>query len=366
MSLTLPVLALLSAVFQLGSSSDTFPGQGVVTEDFEFVSNGRRLSGVIDQPANGVVHALIVFVHGSGPTDVRRENRYSDLRSRFAELGLASATWDKPGQGRSEGEFDPNRPLAEEAREVLDAITHLRREDVPGAQKIGIWGTSRGGWVAPMALAQDSTIGFWISVSGVPAEDNKYYLMRSNLPLEGRTRAETQRLLQEWKRGREILISGGDYDAYLAATQNLRNDPAVRYFAGDLTGTREEFEAEQDAFMRTRADFEFDENLSVVRVRDFEGMLASLNVDALALFGELDTNVDWQAARALYESTVGRNGEATLTVRTFPGCNHAMNVSQTGSVREVEGTPLQMGTKCNGYYETQVDWIREYVIPHPS
>ena len=39
--------------------------------------------------------------------------------------------------------------------EVLDAVAHLRREDVPGTQKIGIWGTSRGGWVAPMALAQD-------------------------------------------------------------------------------------------------------------------------------------------------------------------------------------------------------------------
>ena len=361
MSRFLPATALLTALLELGAPRANASAQAMVSEDFEFISGGRTLSGVIDQPATGEVIALIVFVHGSGSTDIRRESRYSDLRGRFARLGIASATWDKPGQGRSEGEFDPNRPLPEEAREVLDAIAHLRREAVPGAQKIGIWGTSRGGWVAPMALAQDSTIEFWISVSGVPAEDNKYYLMRSNLPLEGRTGPETELLLAEWKRGREILIEGGHYDAYLAATRNLRSDPAILYFAGDLTGTREEYEAEQEAFLRTKEEYEFDRNMSVVRVRNFNRMLASLDIDVLALFGELDTNVDWSAARTLYEATIGRNRNATLLVRTFPGCNHAMNVSRTGSVREVEGMPLQAGAKCEGYYETQLRWLREPV-----
>jgi pimeloyl-ACP methyl ester carboxylesterase len=337
----------------------------MVTEDFEFLSGGRKLSGFIDQPANGEARALIVFVHGSGPTDIRRENRYVDLRQRFAQLGIASVVWDKPGRGRSEGEFDPNQRLAESAREVLDAVALLRREDVPGAQKIGIWGASRGGWVAPMALAQDPEIEFWISVSGVPAADNKYYLMESNLPLEGRTLEETQRLMEEWKRGREIAMEGGDYDAYLAATRNLRSDTSVLYFAGDLTGSRAEYEAEQAAFLRARDEVQFDENLSAIRVRDFDIMLSSLDIDVLALLGERDTNVDWQAAKALYEGTIGRNDSATLSIRTFPECNHSLNVSKTGSVREVEGTPLNMGAKCAGYYETQLEWLKEYVVPDP-
>ena len=362
MRLFLSAIALLSGLSALACSSSPVSGQVMVTEDFEFLSGGRRLSGIIDQPANGEARALIVFVHGSGPTDIRRENRYVDLRRRFAELGIASVVWDKPGRGRSEGEFDPNQPLDESAREVLDAVAYLRREDVPGAQKIGIWGTSRGGWVAPMALAEDPEIEFWISVSGVPAEDNKYYLMRSNLPLEGRTLEETQRLMEEWKRGREIFMKGGDYDSYLAATRNLRNDTSVLYFAGDLTGSRAEYEAEQAAFLRARDEVQFDENLSVIRVRDFDAMVSSLDIDVLALLGERDTNVDWQAAKALYEATIGRNDSATLNIRTFPDCNHSLNVSKTGSVREVEGTPLNMGIKCDGYYETQLEWLKEHVV----
>ena len=149
----------------------------MVTKDFEFVSGNKKLSGFIDQPVKGKARALIVFVHGSGMTDIRRENRYSDLRVRFAELGIASATWDKPGCGRSEGTFDDNQPVKESAQEVLDAVGYLRAAKVPGWEKIGIWATSRGGWVAPIALSQDPEIRFWISMSGTPAEDNKYYFV---------------------------------------------------------------------------------------------------------------------------------------------------------------------------------------------
>lgn len=201
------------------------------------------------------------------------------------------------------------------------------------------------------------------AVSGVPAEDNKYYLIKSNLPLEGRTPEETDRLMEEWKRGRQLFMQGADYGAYLTATENLRSDPAVLYFAGDLTGTRGRYEADQRAYMQSKEKYEFDkETLSVIRVPNFSGMLSALEVDVLALFGDRDTNVDWRKARALYESTIGQQANATLTIRTFPGCNHSINRTETGSVREVEGIPIRAGMKCDGYYETQLDWLREHVV----
>ena len=87
-----------------------------------------------------------------------------------------------------------------------------------------------------------------------------------------------------------------------------------------------------------------------------------LDIEVLALFGEKDTNVNWRKANALYESTIGQNPNATLTVHTFPDGNHIINVTETGSVREVEGTPHGAGTKCKGYYETQIEWLRKHVL----
>jgi hypothetical protein len=38
-------------------------------------------------------------------------------------------------------------------------------------------------------------------------------------------------------------------------------------------------------------------------------------------------------------------------------------IRETGSVREIEGRPMRLGAKCDGYYEAQLEWLREYVVP---
>lgn len=358
LSIALLALAALSACSR-GASQ---PGP-LNSRDFEFASSGRTLSGVLDQPATGETRAVAVFVHGTGMTDVRGDKPYLRLRQTFAGLGIASLIWDKPGLGRSEGRFDDNQPLETSAREVLDAVQALRARNIPGAGRIVIWSISRGTWVAPIAMSQDPTIKWWISVGGMPAADNKHYLMESNLPLEGRSIEQTNLLMEEWRRGRRIFFGGGGYDAYLAATENLRQDPAVFYFAGDLTGTRETYAAEQNAYLQARDFIEIDEaTTSVISVPRFDEMLKRLNVDVLALFGERDTNVDWRRARALYEATLGGNPRTSLRIRTFPGCNHVINASATGWVREVQAASPEGGNECGGYYETQVDWLRQHVV----
>ena len=158
-------------------------------------------------------------------------------------------------------------------------------------------------------------------------------------------------------------MQGGGYKSYLEATTHLRKDPAIFYFAGNLTSSPEEYEAQQEAYMKTESQYEVDEETySILRVRNFDKMLNGLNIDVLALFGEKDTNVDWRKTQELYKSTIGLNPNATLTIHTFPKGNHSINVTQTGSVREVEETPIGSGNKCEGYYQTQMAWLRKHVL----
>jgi alpha-beta hydrolase superfamily lysophospholipase len=97
--------ALLVALLAFAPARAADGTTAMTTTDFAFVSAGRTLSGVLDQPPGGEARALVVFVHGYGPTDVRGWHSFEDLRSRFAGIGIASLVWDKPGQGRSEGTF---------------------------------------------------------------------------------------------------------------------------------------------------------------------------------------------------------------------------------------------------------------------
>ena len=335
---------------------------GLSTTDFTFTSHGTTLSGIISQPVDRQAAAQIVLVHGYGRTDVRGWNMYADLRSRFAGLGIASATWDKPGQGRSEGTFDIDQPVESSAEEVLDAVALLRSRRTPGSQRIGIWGISRAGWIAPIALSRDPAITFWISVSGVTAEDNYFYLLKSNLPYEGATAGEADRLMDEWRHGYRLLRSGAGYDEFSSATRNLRANAYIARMTGDLF-TRRTYELRQSRLRAPGAPAEDAGTGMQIYVRDFDAMLSGLSVDVLAIFGERDLNVDWRKTRALYRETLGRNRKSSLEIRTFPGGNHNIDVCATGSLREMQAMAAR--AKCDGYYAAQVEWLRRRVVGRP-
>jgi uncharacterized protein len=156
------ISAALAALAAIAGPAHAAP---MKTEPFEFVSDGRVLRGVIDRPA-GQPRAVLVFVHGYGRTDVVAQNWYLDLRTRFTDLGLATVVWDKPGCGQSEGTFDIGQPVESGAREVAAAVRQIREKTLPGVAKVGLWGISRAGWIAPLAMAQDLGIRFWIHPSG--------------------------------------------------------------------------------------------------------------------------------------------------------------------------------------------------------
>ncbi len=357
------ILILTTHLTLIACGSTQEQANKMITKDFEFTSGNQTLSGIIDLPVEQDAKAMILFVHGSGPTDIRQENRYIDLRSRFTAQGISCVLWDKPGNGRSEGSFDQNQPVEKSAQEILDALAYLRSHHIPGHQHVGLWGTSRGGWVAPIALSRDPEIAFWISVAGVPGEMQKYYLLESNLPLDGHSIGATRILMEEWIRGKKIFMNGGNYDSYLNATTHIRKDTSVAYFAGDLSMSRAEYNAEQAAFMEVKDQYNFDpETLSMMMVPGFEEMLSGLEIQVLALFGEKDRHVNWRKTKKLYESTIGKNPDASLTIYTFPHANHAMNKSETGAVREVEGRLMRAGEKADGYYQIQIDWLRQNVL----
>ena len=332
------------------------PGE---TTDFTFTSSEQRLSGVFDTPADAEAEALILFVHGYGETNVRAWNSFSDLRQRFNQIGIATAVWDKPGQGQSEGAFDINQSVYSSAQEVIDAANLLREIKAPGADKIGIWGVSRAGWIAPIAISQDADIEFWISVSGTTAEDNFAYLLLSNLPHEGGSLELAEQLADEWRAGCEIFRTGGSFDRYEEATQTLRANDYIKQMRGEWQ-TRAQYEGQQQQ-CQSGACPNLDQDMcSYIFINAFDEMLSSLDVDVLAIFGEKDLNVDWRKTRAFYQDTIGQNPSATLAVETYSNADHNLHVAETGSIREMQSMTAPI--KAEGYYEAQTTWLETHVL----
>lgn len=356
------LLAMLAAAPMLASRAVAAPAAAetaMTTQRFEFVSDGKRLSGFIDVPPGGAARATIMIIPGYGRTDVAGQTSYYDLRSRFTRLGITTVIWDKPGCGQSEGTFDADQPVASSAREVLDAARYLRDNVVPGSGKIGFWGISRAGWIVPLAMTQDPGLAFWISVSGTDGEENFPYLLNANLRIEGRSEPEIRSLVGQWRRGFDIMSRGGTFETYLAATAALRKDPFMVYLTGGAEEDKVAFLRQQQKFLS--GEFKVDKATSLqIYIPDFPAMLARLNVPVLAIFGEKDRNVDWRKTSALYARTIGKNPKARLIVRTFPDGNHNLQSCQTGGLREM----LEMKDRraVDGYYEGMDDWLRKDVL----
>lgn len=322
-------------------------------EIFDFEFEGFTLNGVLNQPPNRAPKGIVLIVHGAGRTDAIARRMYLDVRLELTKAGYATYMWDKMGCGRSEGAFDYNQPVANSAQEVIAAIKALQVKAVPGADKIGLWGISRAGWINPLVIQEYKDIKFWISVSGVDAKENFGYLLRENLRIEGMPADSVELIVQEWKMGNALAHAGADYHLAQAATTNLQKNAFLKRFNNGRSSTEEGYNSFQKTF-RTQA---FDQETSLlIYIENFDVILSNVNCPVLAIFGEKDKNVDWRKTKALYERTIAPNTD--LTIRTFPDGNHNLFQCKTGGFYEMQDGDLPW-IRSEGFLKSMSAWLLE-------
>ncbi|WP_395377551.1 alpha/beta hydrolase family protein [Marinicella sp. W31] len=347
------------------SSSIAFATSHFETEEFYFVtSNNEKLSGIISRPKEFDAKSIIMVAHSYGATNVVEGNQYHNFRSQLTSKGITVVIWDKPGCGKSEGEFDINQPVKSSAIEISNAIKYLRQENEPGSDQIGIWGSSRGGWIAPLAINEEqSNIKFWISVSGTDAYENWDYLIRSSLEIEGYSKPEIDKIYGSLVDGNRLFWNGGDYDEYLKAIKLYKQNETVQRITGEkyveLVPGSKAYESDRTLYYQNRKKwlsngYSFDEEAGlVVVVKDFENILSSFSIPVLAIFGGKDKNVDWRSTKALYEKTMGSN----LTVKIYEKADHALKLSETGGYLESQEKSYQKYPYVDDYYEVMLGWL---------
>jgi len=321
----------------------------ILTFEFE----GVTLNGVLNMPEGNSPKGIVLIIHGSGQTNAVADEWHYDVRASFVSSGYATYMWDKMGCGKSGGTFDYNQPVENSAQEAIAAINSLKQQQIPGADKIGLWGISRAGWINPIIINQYQDIEFWISVSGVDDKENFNYLFEENLRISGVPEDSIRLLVHELKTGVKLTHSGADFETYMNATQNFRNNAFFKRFNNGSEVTEAGYYDYQKTFMEQ----ELDETTGlIVYVPNFSNILFQVNCPVLALFGETDKNVEWKKTKNLYESILGRNTD--LTIQSFPDCNHNLFQCKTGGFFEIQDDNLPW-TRCEGFLDTMTDWLGE-------
>lgn len=251
------------------------------------------LSGTLVMPKNAADKVgLIVMVHGDGPVNASYQDGYKPLWETFAKAGYATLSMSKPGIDGSEGNWleQSMEDRALEAGYILDWAKSLPMVDT---KRMGLWGSSQGGWVIPKLVESRRDIAFSILVS--PA---------INWITQGRynTRAELQ---NQNVPEPEIAVREAEHELVLKLLLEQADYQEYRRTAG-----------KNPAISRDRWSF-IQKNL----LSDSTEELLNFRNPVHLILGGRDLNVDVSETERVYRRQIP---PGLLTVTMLPDADHAM------------------------------------------
>jgi pimeloyl-ACP methyl ester carboxylesterase len=153
--------------------------------ELEYRNQQVRLSGTLLLPNPDEPVPAAAMVHGSGDSD--RDNLwYLAIADHLARNGIAVLLPDKRGCGRSGGDWRTSS-MEDFARDTQASVAAIR--GIPGIDRdrVGLFGISQGGRIAPLAADGLDTIAFVVNVSGgvLPVDESLLHESRQTLRQKG-------------------------------------------------------------------------------------------------------------------------------------------------------------------------------------
>lgn len=320
-----------------------------VTET-EFESGGLTFAGRLVMPQGDGPVPVAVWVHGS-ERDSARVWAYSQRL--LPAQGVGIFVYDKRGTGGSEGEYTQN--FEHLAGDAAQALRRAREMAGDRASRIGFFGGSQGGWVAPLAATMSDAdfvmVSFGMMVN--PTEEDA---------------SEVQTELRAAGYGEEVLARAREVTDVTGRLMASDFEDGVEDFArlkrqwGDEDWFRQ-IEGEYSGEMLRNGIFGFK---WVYRL--FFDTDTSWDHDSLAVMNEVDVPVLWVLAgqdteappaetRHILQTLIADGRDIQLV--EFPQTDHGIiEFVETASGRELT-------RYAEGYFRLLADWVRDGTVSGP-
>lgn len=303
-------------------------------------------------------HAGVVFTHGGGAA--RREFVWG-LGYLLAARGIAVLIYDKRGVGESKGNWG-EASFENLADDAVAGAKFLQSRAEIDPKRIGFWGLSQGGWIAPLAASRFPDAAFAVAVSGgglTPASqellDTEYELNKAGFSAE-----DVQKALAFQSLKNEIIRSNEKWEQYLSMRNTVKDTPWYRVQGIDIRGPDKQ-DHPQWAHMRRSYFY------------DPAPALKSLRCPLLAIQGELDTpkgvTANVEAIRSIMTAAgkreakiTGASGKDGFVVKVYPrGVHNLMEAPEpekSSWIRSKRFVP--------GLFEEMADWMFRQSRPRAS
>jgi dienelactone hydrolase len=296
------------------------------------VRNGDiELKGVIQRPATPGPHPAIVFAHGSGGAT----RNVGVCNTWFVRQGFAVLSLDKRGAGESSGDWHV-ASLDDIASDWLAGVAWLKTQRDIDKKRIGVHGSSQGGWTAPRMAARSRDIAFVIVRAGsaLPLLDTMAYEVGWSVREAGFDAAQGAAAEAAARRVMALAARRAPWPELAAELKRHAGEPWVAS-AWPLQMT-------EDGWGR--------EWLAVNAGID-NAALPALRVPVLWYLADHDHNVPSDASAARLQEA----GPPDLTLVRLADAGHGFAATATGNGNEM-GLATHMAA---GYWDTMAAWLRE-------
>lgn len=312
-------------------------GQRPTRVEVRVAGDSVVLAGTLFLPPTNGPHPGVVIVHGSGS---QTRDAYVSFATVFAQHGVATLIYDKRGTGQSTGSWQhsPFGALADDASAAVEFLA--RRAEVDSA-RVGIWGGSEGGWIAPWVAARSRRVAFVVTQSApvVTAEQQHLFQVEQLVRDSGGTARDVQDARDYVHMQLRYAATGTGWAEY--ARQREANRSGL---LGMLGGPR----TPDDwwwAWSRTRMAFD---PLAAWR---------SVSVPILAVWGDRDRNVPVEESRAALSAVLRESGNHAATLMVIPNANHDLAPTGIGRATALMGR----ATRRIPYYAPSMSLMAEWI-----
>lgn len=279
------------------------------------------LAATVVRPRGVERPPTLVWVHGRGCWDGARRS-FVGRAELLAEHGVASVAYDKRGTGGSDGRCDV-ATLDDLAADALAVLDHARAELGLPAERVGLIGTSAGGWTSWRATELAETPPAFVVTMVGPATSVAQQ-QRDNMAL----------ICDEFELGDDARADALRYvDALF---DRARPDAEVHAELTRLLGR-----ARDEGWIAFHEDTDIAATVDDVprlwgrrHAYDPAEAIAAWRGPVLALYGGADRVVPAEPNAALFERLA--TDASPARVRVVPGADHGMWVGET----ELDGVTL--------------------------
>ena len=290
-------------------------------EEIIFRNGDVLLKGALTRPDIDNACPVVIVTHTFN-AGIRDFGVYQHLTRLLPPQGIAVFLYDRRGSGESSGDFETATffDLAADARAALD---HLKSRSDIDSKRIGVWGISQGGWIAPLTASISVEVAFVIAVSAVsvsPAEQMNYsaeYELRE----KGFSEKSIRQMLEVRALVNEYFHGTADRTKVQEKLDVFREEAwfPFAYLDGDLP--------EDSTVEKWHQEMDFDP-LPIIQ---------KVDVPVLLLYGEQDPWVPIPKSIAVWKEY----GPDDLTVHQIKDANHFMISIAHSGIRGDEGPQVE-------------------------